>query len=83
MLDEETTDDTTEINWECHDGTDQSRISIRGIAEKPPPLPAESRALRQRRELREQLVREHIGDADPRRSLLARLLKSFFRRDSR
>jgi len=75
MLDEDVSDDTTEINWECYDGTDHSRISIRGIAEKPLPLPVESRAARQRRELREQLVREHIENLAPAPSFLGRILK--------
>lgn len=78
MLDEDITENTTAINWECHDGTDNSRISIRGIAEKPLPLPAESRAARQRRELREQLVREHIDNADAAPSLFVRIFKKLF-----
>lgn len=59
------TENTTAINWECYDGTDRSQITISGIARQPPPLPAESRAARRRRKLREQLVREHILNADP------------------
>lgn len=78
MLDEDITENTTQINWDCHDGTDRSRISIRGIAEKPSPLPAENRAARQRRELREQLVREHIDDAEPASSSLVRVFKKLF-----
>lgn len=59
------TENTTAINWECHDGTDRSQITISGIARQPSPLPAESRDTRRRRKLREQLVREHILNADP------------------
>jgi hypothetical protein len=80
MLDEDITENTTAINWECHDGTDESRISIRGIAEKPSTLPAESRAARQRRELREQLVREHIDNIDPAQSIVVRIFKKLFGR---
>jgi len=75
MLDEDITENTTAINWECHDGTDHGRISIRGIAEKPPPLPVESRSARRRRELREQLVREHIDNTDAAPPVFVRLFK--------
>ncbi len=78
-VDEDITEDTTAINWDCHDGTDRSRITIRGIAETPPPLAGETRALRRRRKLREQLVREHIENVDPpSSSLFARIVKKLF-----
>jgi len=78
MLDEDITENTTAINWECHDGTDRSQITITGIAEKPPPLPAESRDARRRRRLREQLVREHIGNVESAPCLLRRIGKMLF-----
>ena len=75
MFDEDVTENTTLINPDCNDGTDRSQITIRGIAENPPPLPAESRGARRRRELREQLVREHIDNAGPEPSVLNRILR--------
>ena len=78
MLDEDITENTTLINPDCNDGTDRSQITIRGIAENPPPLPAESRAVRRRRELREQLVHEHIDNAEPVPTGLRRVFKKLF-----
>jgi len=80
MREEDSTDDTTEINWECHDGTDHSVITIDGVSQDTRSRPAESRALRQRRELREQLVREHIENANARLPFIDRVLKTLFRR---
>jgi hypothetical protein len=78
MLDDDISDQTTRINWDCHDGTDRSRLLFRGIAEKPLPLPAENRAARQRRKLREQLVREHILNADPAPSVAGWIIDRLF-----
>ena len=78
MLDEDVTENTTLINPDCNDGTGRSQISIGGIADNPPPMPAESRSARRRRKLCEQLVREHIDNAEPAPSGLRQIFKKLF-----
>jgi hypothetical protein len=55
---EDVTEDTTDINWECYDGTDDSVITITEIPEDPRSEPRESLTLRRKRKLREGLLRE-------------------------
>jgi len=81
MITEDSTDEITEINWDCYDGTDDSVITIDGVSVQTNSQPAQNHVAQLRQASRQQLGRETAEKPVDESSILDRFLKFISGRD--